>query len=63
MHGLSRLPYDQQWGEYEALVVGPDPVKAAGATSMIIYCDSQVIMSQVNGDYECIGKWMKKFLE
>ena len=49
--------------EYEAILVGPDLVKASGATSMVIYCDSQVIMSQVNGNYECKGKWMKKFLE
>ena len=34
--------------EYEALVVGLDLAKAAGATSIVIYCDSQVITNQVN---------------
>ena len=29
--------------EYETLVAGLDLAKAAGATSMVLYCDSQVI--------------------
>ena len=36
--------------EYEALVVDLDLAKAAGATSVVIYCDSQVITNQVNED-------------
>ena len=49
--------------EYEALVARLDLVKAAGAENMIIHCDSQVIMSQINGDYECRNERMKKYLE
>ena len=49
--------------EYEALVVELDLSKTAGAASVILYCDSQVITNQVNGDYECKGKGMKKYLE
>ena len=49
--------------EYEALVAGLDLAKAAGAISVIVYYDSQVITSQVNGDYECKGERMKKYLE
>ena len=49
--------------EYEALVVGLDLAKAARATDMVLYCDSQVVMSQVNGNYECKGEWMNKYLE
>ena len=30
---------------------------------MVVYCDSQVVTSQVNGDYECKGKRMKKNLK
>ena len=30
---------------------------------MIVYCDSQIVTSQVHSDYECKGKWMKKYLE
>ena len=29
---------------------------------MVIYCDS-LVTSQVNGDYECKGERMKKYLE
>ena len=49
--------------EYEALVVGLDLAKAARAKSMVLYCDSQVITNQENGDYECKGERMKKYLE
>ena len=49
--------------EYEALVAGLDLAKAASAENMIIHCDSQVITSQVNGDYECRNERMKKYLE
>ena len=30
---------------------------------MIVYCDSQVVTSQVNDDYECNGERMKKYLD
>ena len=49
--------------EYEALVAGLDLAKAAGATSIVIYCDSQVVTNQVNGDYECKGERMKRYLD
>ena len=49
--------------EYETLMVGLDLAKAAGATSVVVYCDSQVVKSQVNGDYECKCERMKKNLE
>ena len=49
--------------EYEALVARLNLAKAVGATSVVIYCDSQVITNQVNRDYECKGERMKKYLE
>ena len=49
--------------KYETLVAGLDLVKAAGTTSVVIHCDSQVVTNQVNGDYECKGERMKKYLE
>ncbi|XP_030930749.1 uncharacterized protein LOC115956546 [Quercus lobata] len=49
--------------EYEALVAGLDLAKAAGATRVVIYCDSQVVASQVNEDYECKGERMKRYLD
>ena len=39
--------------EYEALVARLDLVKAASVENMIVHCDSQVITSQINNDYEC----------
>ena len=57
------FPTTNNKAEYEALVAGLDLAKAAGAENMIIYCDSQVITSQVNGDYECRNERMKKYLE
>ena len=49
--------------EYEALVAGLDLTKATGAENMVVHCDSQVITSQINGEYECKNKRMKKYLE
>ena len=49
--------------EYEALVAGLDLVRATGAENMIMHCDSQVITSQINGDYACRNERMKKYLE
>ena len=49
--------------EYEVLVVGLDLAKVAGVASVVLYCDSQVVTNQVNGDYKCKGERMKKYLE
>ena len=49
--------------EYEALVAGLDLARATGATSVVIYCDSQVITNQINGDYECKGERMKLYMD
>ena len=49
--------------KYEVLVVGLNLARAAGATSVVIYYNSQVITNKVNGDYECKGKRMKRYLD
>ncbi|XP_075640594.1 uncharacterized protein LOC142612385 [Castanea sativa] len=49
--------------EYEALIARLDFAIAAGAESVIIYSDSQVVISQVNGNYECKNERMKRYLE
>ena len=49
--------------EYETLIARPDLAKAAGATNVIVYCDFQVVSSQVNGDYDYNDERMKKYLE
>ena len=37
------FPTTNNEAEYKALVAGLDLARAAGATSVVIYCDSQVI--------------------
>ena len=49
--------------EYETLVEGLDLAKAARAKNMVVHYDSQVVTSQINGDYECKNERMKKYLE
>ena len=44
-------------------MAGLDLAKAAGAGNMIVHCDSQVITSQINSEYECRSERMKKYLE
>ena len=49
--------------EYKALVVGLGLAKAASAENVVLHCNSQVVTSQINGDYECKNKRMKRYLE
>ena len=53
------FPTTNNEAEYEALVVGLNLARATRATSVVIYCNSQVITNQVNGDYECKDERMK----
>ena len=57
------FPMTNNEAKYEALVAGLDLARAVGAENMVVYCDSQVVTSQVNGDYECKNGRMKKYLE
>ena len=62
---MVRLDYPTTNNEakYKALVAGLDLAKAAGATNVVIHCDSQVVANQVNGDYEWKGERMKRYLD
>ena len=44
-------------------MVGLDLAKAARAKNMVVYCNSQVITSQIIGNYEFKNERMKKYLE
>ena len=57
------FPATNNESEYEALIAGLDLAKAAGAAKVVIHCDSQVVTNQVNGDYECKGERMKRYLD
>ena len=39
------FPTTNNEAEYEALVVGLDLIRAAGAENMVVYCNSQVVTS------------------
>ena len=54
------FPTTNNEAEYKALVASLD---LARATSVVIYCDSQVITNQINGDYECKGEKLKQYLD
>ena len=56
-------PTTNNEAEYEALVAGLNLAKAARAASVVLYNDFQVVTNQLNGDYECKGERMKKYLE
>ena len=57
------FPTTNNEAEYEALVVGLDLAKAAGAENMVVHCDSQVVTSQINNGYEGKNERMKRYLE
>ena len=57
------FPTTNNEAEYETLVAGLDLARAARATSVVIYCDSQVITNQINRDYEYKGERMKLYLD
>ena len=49
--------------EYETLVAGQDLSKVAGAENVVLHCDSQVVTSQIIGDYECKNERITRYLE
>ncbi|XP_056697680.1 uncharacterized protein [Spinacia oleracea] len=49
--------------EYEALLAGIKMCKAAGAQVILAFSDSQLIVSQVNGDYEARDPNMIKYMQ
>ena len=57
------FPMTNNEAEYEAFIAGLDLAKAAEVANVVVYCDSQVVTSQVKGDYECKDERMKKYLE
>ena len=57
------FPTTNNEAEYKALLAGLDLVKAVDVENMVVHCNSQVITSQIDGDYECRNERMKKYLE
>ena len=57
------FPTTNNEADYEALIAGLDLAKVVEAENLVVYCDSQVVTSQVNDNYECKNERMKKYLE
>ena len=57
------FPTTNNEAEYKTLVAGLALANVVGLASVVIHCESQVITNQVNGDYNCKGERMKKYLE
>ncbi|XP_075654923.1 uncharacterized protein LOC142625103 [Castanea sativa] len=49
--------------EYEALLVGAQMVKHLGGKVVRLYCDSRLVVGQVNGEFEAKDKRMKSYLK
>ena len=57
------FPTTNSKAEYEALMAGLDLARVTNAENVVVHCDSQVVISQVNGSYECKNERMKRYLE
>ena len=57
------FPTTNNEAKYEALIAGLDLAKAVGVENLVVYCDSKIVTSQVNGDYDYKNERMKKYLE
>ena len=49
--------------KYEAILTGLNLAKAAGASSIVLHSNSQVVIGHINGDYEAKGERLKKYLD
>ena len=57
-----QFPTTNNEAEYEAVLSSLNLAKVAGASSVVIRCDSQVIVGYINGDYEAKAERMKEYL-
>ena len=57
-----QFPTTNNKAEYEAILTRLDLGKAAGALSVVLHSDSQVLIGHINRDYKAKGKQMKKYL-
>jgi ribonuclease HI len=49
--------------EYEALLRGLQYLKESGAISVEIYGDSELVIKQLNGQYECKSDALRNYYE
>ncbi|XP_075655219.1 uncharacterized protein LOC142625449 [Castanea sativa] len=58
-----RFPATNNEAEYEALLAGAQMVRHLGGEVVELYCDSRLVVGQVNGEFEARDERMKKYLE
>lgn len=56
------FPATNNEAEYEALIIGINLALAAGAKRLVMISDSQLVVNQVQGDYEAKEGKMKEYL-
>ncbi|XP_015931648.1 uncharacterized protein LOC107457962 [Arachis duranensis] len=57
------FPASNNQVEYEALITGLKLAEEVGATKVVIFSDSQVVTSQINGEYQAKDPNMKRYLD
>uniref|UniRef100_A0A2N9GIU6 Uncharacterized protein n=1 Tax=Fagus sylvatica TaxID=28930 RepID=A0A2N9GIU6_FAGSY len=58
-----QYPTTNNEAEYEALLLGLNTAKILGATELDVHSDSQLVVGQVNGDYEAKEGRMQQYLQ
>ena len=48
--------------KYVIVLSSLDLAKAAGAMSIVIHCDSEIVVGHINCDYEAKGERMREYL-
>ncbi|XP_075483781.1 uncharacterized protein LOC142523932 [Primulina tabacum] len=57
-----QFPASNNEAEYEALVAGIKLAMSAGARSMVVHSDSQLVVNQLNGTYEAKKEKMNQYV-
>uniref|UniRef100_A0A2N9GP47 Uncharacterized protein n=1 Tax=Fagus sylvatica TaxID=28930 RepID=A0A2N9GP47_FAGSY len=58
-----QYPTTNNEAEYEALLLGLNTARILGATELDVHSDSQLVVGQVNGDYEAKEGRMQQYLQ
>nr|XP_025627610.1 uncharacterized protein LOC112720758 [Arachis hypogaea] len=57
------FPASNNHAEYEALIAGLKLAEEVGVTKVVVFSDSQVVTSQINGEYQAKDPNMKRYLD
>ncbi|XP_072054888.1 uncharacterized protein [Arachis hypogaea] len=57
------FPCSNNQAKYEALIIGLKLAEEVGATKVVVFSDSHVVTSQINGEYQAKDPNMKRYLD